>query len=59
MLKTTKYKEFTIAPDNYYGFSLIDPRGGWCTSKTSIDALKKIVDEILVIDEENRRNPQL
>lgn len=45
--ETIEYKGFTITKDQIYGWSLIDRKGAWACSKTSIDKLKETVDNIL------------
>jgi hypothetical protein len=50
---TEDYKGFTIAPDNMYGFSLLDRNGEWCTSMRDKEKLKEIVDNIIKIGKQN------
>jgi hypothetical protein len=45
-----KYKEFTVYPDNYFGYSLYDRNGKWCQSATNIESLKGSVECILLAD---------
>lgn len=49
--ETITYKGFTITRDQLYGWSLIDRKGAWACSKTSIEKLKETVDNILNSEE--------
>ncbi len=52
--ETIHYKGFTITRDQLYGWSLIDRKGAWACSRTTLEKVKEDVDNILKADEEEK-----
>lgn len=52
--ETIHYHGFTITRDQLYGWSLIDRKGAWACSRTTLEKVKQDVDHILKADEEEK-----
>jgi uncharacterized protein with HEPN domain len=57
--ETITYKGFTITRDRIYGWSLIDRKGAWACSRTTLEKVKNDVDNILKADEEAKTEKTL
>jgi hypothetical protein len=47
-MHTISYKGFYIQPDKLLNFSLIDQKGNWCCSDSTVQDIKRSIDQIII-----------